>query len=758
MSLIPLFRALFAIGVGATLAGCGDSTDQRGEKEKPKKTSVAKAGEIVIDQPEDLSQRLETFSGGAQTKLVWSWHQDSNQPDPHAFGKKHVLVGIDTRDGNGARVILSESGNYSRPMISEKGQWIVYTDKNTTQTESGSNEYAPVIYKVDWNGQGKMELANGLALDTWIDPKTDIQWVYALRDLKASPGSSIFGSNLFRFQLEKPTESEEVWPELEMSPDNFQLSRDGLKAGGLFPWPEGGIADLSEKEIAKTEKGCWTSTAPDESHVGWVFDLLHRNLRMRTADGTQKWNVDISKINGIDGHEVYHPRWSNHARFFAMTGPYIQEKPGENAVSKSGKEAEVFLVKFNDDYDGLEGWIKLTTNATGDYYPDAWISTGDESYVSISPPEVEPFETPVTTWPANGDVVFNWENARSDNSVPVLGSREEKRICRFLPRALARYYSDYEMAIDGGHFIADEASNAAVAKACAACGEATIEAVITETLQGDPTKIATRLLSYGKGEDASFSLSRLGHHLTIQVRLGGKNGRGGRDYNVPLGVLRIENYRPFHLVVTIKENEVAYYIDGRLMEAKQYNHSSTGGWSPGRLMAGDPDDTGDERWTGHVDGVGIYSRGLDAKEVQNNYFHMQEKIGQRQRNKKLRLRATLLEATALPTPDAIEPYARALVDYTYELKELISGRYVHSRIVVLHWAVLDRKPAPGVPRNVGKTYDLLVESKMDHPQLQSERIESTTSETLLPLYYDATTPGSDPAITDQNDENTITPQ
>ena len=736
------------VSLAGVLAGCGgDKGENPGGSAKKKN----KRDKLVIEQPPDLSERVEVLSGGAQTKLVWAWHQNQKSADTYAVGNQHVLVGIDTRDGRGVRVILPERDNYSRPMISEQGKWILFTDKDVVRNDAKEKVYSPVVYKVDWEGKEKTELAKGLALDTWVDRKTGIQWVYALRDLKTSARAAIFGSHLFRFQLENPDIVEEVWLDQELTADNFQLSRDGTKVGALFPWPVAGIGDLSQKSVTKTVNGCWTSTAPDDSYVTWVFDGRHRNLRMFADNGDRSWEIDISKISGIDGHEVYHPRWSNHARYFTITGPYIHEKKNENAISKGGLEAEVYLVKFNDDYDGVEGWVKLSANATGDVYPDAWISTGDESYVSLPAPKVEVVDQNQFAWPVDENgVIFKWENAKSENT---LSSDEEsqKRICRFFPRRLGRYYSDHDMCLDGAHFEADDASNEVIAGACAASGEVSIEGIFTESHFGDPSELETVLLSYASGEDVAFSLTRIRHELTFQVRLGGREGTGGREYSINLGPLHIENERPFHFVATISGNRFTWYLDGSYIAENVYDHSGVGGWMPGRLVAGDPDPVNADGWSGRLEGVAIYDRALQQQEVRANYLVVRQKTGARQNNRKLRLRAKLVEATPLPTPGAIDPYPRALVDYTYEVDEIISGRYDKPKIVVLHWAVLDRKPAPGVPRQVGQTYELLLESFADHVQLKSERTESGTSEFDLPLYYDATTPGTDPTITDPDD-------
>lgn len=741
---LPRASSVATLALAAALVcACGSATEESGKDDRKRRQREEK---LRIEQPEDLARQLEQLSGGAQTKLVWMWHQNTGNTDTYAVGRSHVLAGIDTRDGLGARVILAQQGNYARPMITPDGGAIVYTDKNVDRdATTGVKRYRPVIHRVDWKGENVTALADGYAVDVWIDPETEVQWVYAIRDIKTSAAAAVEGEHLFRFRLDDPGQSEVVWEKTPVTPDNFQLSRSGGIVGALLPWPEAGILDLDRGEFHKTEDGCWASTAPDDSGVTWVFDGQHRNLRMFTKDRQRSWSIDLGKMAPIGGHEVYHPRWSNHAQYFAITGPYIKATEGENVISKGGEDAEVFLCKFNKAYDGVEASVRLTNNGTGDFYPDAWISTGDMSIVSLPEPEDPRPQVEKIPWPPSEEgLVFKWENAREENAVP--GADGERRICRVQAHGLARYGPDHGMSIDGGYFVADNASNAAIAEACAASGEVTFEAIITETMYGDFSKLSTRILGYTMGDELALGIYRVQHSLTLQVLLG--KGADAREYSVPLGAFHIENDRPFHLVVTVRGDTVSYYVDGFFIEALPQTRSSAAGWRPGQLVMGDPEPINAERWDAEVSGVAIYDRALDTAEVKSSYLGVQQKVGRRPHRTKVRLRARLVEATPLPTPESIDTYQRALVDYTYEVLDIVSGRYKHPKMVVLHWAVLDRKPAPGVPRKVGDIYELVVEPVERHPQLRSERTESGTSEFDLPLYYDATTPGSDPAIGD----------
>jgi len=59
---------------------------------------------------------------------------------------------------------------------------------------------------------------------------------------------------LIRFSLKKPKKREPVWSKTHLSWSNIDISRDGRFMGGLFPWPDAGIAMLGKKQLEKVWK------------------------------------------------------------------------------------------------------------------------------------------------------------------------------------------------------------------------------------------------------------------------------------------------------------------------------------------------------------------------------------------------------------------------------------------------------------------------------------------------------------------------
>lgn len=76
----------------------------------------------------------------------------------------------------------------------------------------------------------------------------------------------------------------------------------------------------------------------------------------------------------MKGFEVYHPRWSNHRRFFTLTGPYEIGRPGANLIGAGGPGVEVWIGKFAPDLKTVENWLQITHDRLGDFYPDLWVA------------------------------------------------------------------------------------------------------------------------------------------------------------------------------------------------------------------------------------------------------------------------------------------------------------------------------------------------------------------------------------------------
>ena len=309
----------------------------------------------LLDGPLDGPRSELRALVGSPTRVVWVQEDGT---DPLAFGHNLALMGLDTDDGLGERMIAGERGSFVKPMITPSGNRIVFTRR----TPEGAR-----VFLINWDGSGMAALGDGYALAVWRHPSEGTEWVYAAADTEKAPGSAA----VTRFRIDQPTARELVWDKSDVSLDTFQVSADGRRAAGLFPWPQAGIAALPNGELTKLGEGCWTALANARGPLLWYFDGAHRNVTMVDVDTDRRWGVSLNRAPGFDGAEVFYPRWTNHARFLVLSGPYNQG--GENQVRSGGDQVEIHVGRFSEDFTHVESWARVTTNTRGDLYPDVWI-------------------------------------------------------------------------------------------------------------------------------------------------------------------------------------------------------------------------------------------------------------------------------------------------------------------------------------------------------------------------------------------------
>jgi hypothetical protein len=284
-------------------------------------------------------------------------------------GEKLLLMGYDSQDGQGERQLHPTPGNYARPLITPLGNRVVFSD-----------QLRPAVFVLNWDGSGLRELGEGIALAVWMDPETRKEWVYVGSDIKTDPVT--FGA-VARHQIDAWDVSEVVWDRRRVSPDSFQVSTDGRLAGGLFPWPGAGVVELPKGKWRRLGRGCWTGLAGGGVSLFWIFDGSHRNLTLIDFARDERWQVNINNAPGIDGYEIYHPRWANHPRFLAMTGPYTIGTEA-NKIRGGGPQVEIYLGRFAADFKAVEQWVKVTDNRRADFSPDVWVDPSERPPTQVT--------------------------------------------------------------------------------------------------------------------------------------------------------------------------------------------------------------------------------------------------------------------------------------------------------------------------------------------------------------------------------------
>jgi hypothetical protein len=239
------------------------------------------------------------------------------------------------------------------------------------------------VFIVGFDGSGLRRFDRGFALALWEHPSDGSEWIYIASDLQKLGYRAVT-----RVRIDQPSQREEVWSGDLISIDTFQVSADGKLAGGLFPWPAAGVADLQNRTWRQLGEGCWTALNDAGTPLFWYFDGAHRNLLMVDVARDRRWTVPINRAPGFDNPEVYHPRWTRHPRFMTMTGPYNQG--GANQVRSGGAQAEVWLGRFSSDFTTIESWARVTGNSGGDSYPDVWIDRDASPHPQLASGRIGP--------------------------------------------------------------------------------------------------------------------------------------------------------------------------------------------------------------------------------------------------------------------------------------------------------------------------------------------------------------------------------
>jgi hypothetical protein len=632
-------------------------------------------------------------------------------------------MGIDSRDGKGERAILPKTANYSRPLLSVTGESILYTDKNT-ERKGGKKHYNPVIYRTDWKGSPPVRLAEGYAVDCWKDPVSGTEYVYAVSNLKATKGLSLEGEKLIRFPLEDPSKVEVMYDDTPITPDNVQFSRDGTRASGQFPWPHSGVLmRAGDKYTAKKiTTGCWSGLAPDNSGVGWTFDGEHRKAAMTAEDGEKTWSINLSDAAGMKGSELYHPRWSNHPRYIVITGPYAKRKGEDGSViNKGGGSAQVYLGRLSERADKIEGWLQISNDNSGDAYPDAWIADAEKAdlkgYTIPAAAAQSGASVIASSWPTNKEgMLFFWKDRTTLNSFATRDGTKHESV--LAARDAARYGRAGELLLDGGTYDAEPEFVKAAVTHLRTQPAATFEAIL---LPGQyegmaPSAPLTTIFSasdFTIGEDAG--------HLVLA-----KSAAVWRSKTVlPIS--------PFHLAVTRSAEGFEARVNGEPLELESMPGGSTkpgpeslsfgGGWNGGLLQ------------------VALYDRILTDEEIASNAHAAEARIATfPPAPPRVKAQGKLVEISPMPTPEGIAPYTGAMVAYLYEVEKVQEGALDAKTVLVKHWAMLGEKPVQGFPREVGKSYELMIEREADHPQLKGERVIDDTTAFGQEAWFDVASP------------------
>lgn len=666
--------------------------------------------------PVALRAQITALTGGARVKLVWVENPVPQGKDTFARTEELRLVGFDSQ-GADRHVIAEKLANYTRPLLTPDGTQVLYNANAATGTE-----LHPQMHLVDWDGQNDRVLGPGFVVAVWLDPSTKVSWVYALEKLLPSSRAGLLGERLFRFPLTDPKTHEAIWDKTDLTTDNLQFSRDGQRFAAQFPWPEGGWADLATGSMHRMARGCWTSFAPDNSYLAWIFSGTHKRLKMHDTVSGKLWEVSLLDAPGLNGWQGYHPRWSNHPRFFTMSGPYPprSKDPKQSLTRPGASYADIYLGKFSAKMDKVEAWARITANLYGDFYPDAWIQ-GAETAVLENFPQSAPLppreEAP--PWPATTDhLLYGWATGEALNQLPG-----RHMTCRSIAHGIGRFGRRQEMILDGGWFETEKGTTEALATALPAAAGLTLEFLLSETAAA---AAPVRLIALVKADDTPYlEITRTASDVVCRL--------GSATASTPLAW---QPGAPQHLVLRLNAEGLQWFANGVPSALVPMTPGPLAAMRDARLQFGSPAGvpTG---WSARLQNIGLSDVAYEDAVVrqQENFRDLKPLAPLPQ----IKLRARCVAATE-PDESQLASYQRMLVDHTYEVIAVLEGKLEAKKINVLHWAVLDRKRVPGIPRKQGQEFDLTVEAFADHPELGSELQQSESDDFTDPVYLDAVPP------------------
>lgn len=657
---------------------------------------------------------------GKQSRVVWVRDFSGKDRHSNANDYKSKIVGYDSKEGK-EHIILDQLDGYTKPLFTPDGDRVVFTNTHDKQ-----------IYVVGWDGKNLRKIVEGNIADVWQDPKNKKLWVYYQTGFDQK-------TPLYRVPIDGGGKPELIWNTTQLHVDNFQLSRDGNYASGLFPWPNGGVANLETKEWQLLGNGCWTSLSPDNSRMFWVFDGAHRNVFLTTQTG-QKWIVPIGDAEGINGFEVYHPRWSNSPEIIAVTGPYVGEggEPGGNRIREGYTTVEVYVGRFSADYKSIEAWSKITENEVGDYFPDVWVKDGEKVDV---PTDVAKDETVVAVktldskainrfkeWPGTDDgLVFIWENSTSANQVKTLDNKKYSTQLELSGKAIYGLDNCLDLAQGAAKV---EGADENLLQACKKTNQLTIEAYITSDnlKQTGPA----RIISFSENASSrNFTLGQANNNLVLRLRTP-FSGENGSSPEIILG--EIKQDVAVHVIVSYADEHLSCYLNGKAMPLNEKYQGDFSNWKPQHLIFGD-EWGGERNWDGKLEGVAIFNRFFSAKEAAKHYELWQKKIEDRITPETIVVDATLEKMSGTPEPASIAPYQRCLAEYVYKVNKINKGTIKEDRIIVTHWVILDSKKVP-VAVKIGEKLTLTLQRFDDHKELQGERLVSDFDEFDLERFVD----------------------
>jgi|GEM_PF-2265257 len=647
----------------------------------------------------ELGTALEQFTA-SHTKVAWTRLVKGEANDIFHLRPDHQLLAFDSRDPRGERILSDKLGTYRKPVISPDGNWVVYTSMNHG-----------TVWRIPFSGGKAERLGKGFALTFWTDPGSKMDYLYVGSKME-KVGGNVYCRVISRYTL-WDLKLEEIWNGSPVAVDNFTLSRDGKVAGGGWPWPEAGIADLEAGDWEKIHTGCWPTLMPDNSGIFAVFDGAHRNFVMTSIEPPRRWHLSVTSSPFLRGAEVYHPRWSPNPRLLALTGPYSKQNENKNDgpdIFNGGNQVEILLARCSEDLAEVEEWFQLTDNQEADFSPYLWVdgtnrNALDKNLVLKGKPEWLRTTDP---WPVVADsALLLWRGFDNQNDAP--GSRG--RTTRLKRHGVAIAGPDHELVLAGGWATID--------------GDSFLQAT-RDLVDADGFSIELMLSGQGKASPGTIFHIDGDPGYTLSIDAGTATLREADKAVAQWEPSFPDNF--VHVVVVVEKSEARLY----------WNREQKARWPAGTLAT---------LWTRakniklggsgnfNLHRLAFHDKALTQDDITSNYIPIRDHLKGIPAIERVRVRAELIEKSDIPSVASLGAYRDALTTYRYRVQQVLEGECRDKVIDVAHWGVLDRMPDESLrSREIGSSHEILLTPFDSQQQLASQRIEAF----IVPetLYYD----------------------
>ena len=661
---------------------------------------AAPPGSVPPADPAEFARRLRAFAGGP-ARLVWA--RAANADDFYSEEAGSELVGYDSEDGGGERRILAGPRSFAKPLLSDDGRHVIFTDHQARR-----------CYAVRWDGGGLREIANGFAADVWTDPASGQTWVYV------RAGWHDTSASIIRHRLDDPAQSEPVWSATANGWQKiswFQVGGDGRHAVDALPWPRIGLMGLAGDDFKIVGSGCWPGIAPDDSGRMFYFQGTHTALAFldqpRAARKAAKpREIALDTVPGWTGHKVYHPRWTNHPRYLTATAP--QWMP----------QTELYLGRFDKDYTAIEEWFRLTRNEVADYYGDAVLAALPAASRDAAPagPTPPPAVEPGPSAPSAG-LVFLWDHERAKNVVTGAdGKVRHAWSAKLEGRARPGRWFGAQLQ-DGALVPSGPAGEVVMAAARTARALTLVMDLAPHSIEPAAGGVIACLGRSGAAD--SLLVEQIGPALAVSTAA--DQPGGSRPFSIA-GLAAGHS----HWVVVIEPERWRAWRDGALVMDQQ-SQANFSAWDADQLLFGN-DTARRKPWSGGIEHIAILGRALAEGEIKTLAAAHAARWAERKPASRTEVEAELLALSPPPDLAKLAPYTRSLAENHYRVRKVLSGELAASEIILLEWSVLGGALVP--PPVQGTVRRLVIEPVEEHPELDGEHRTTEILDPTLPLFHD----------------------